>query len=180
VISKQAALTQKLMAAANSPDKAAAPDTKRKIEVALTAAAIAAIIVKRAAINITQREGRALARMTPCGMAEHAAGRAPIRDRAGLRRFCYPSDVTAAMIRGNLDELTFPRLYVNKLHNLFCNLLCNCFFRIDGSKREKDAESIINFICDRNEEFVAGPFDKINLCLNLGYSGFWLGCDRQC
>src|SRR5258708_4414184 len=74
---------------------------------------------------------------------------------------------------GNLNELTFSRLYVNKLFNLFYDLLCCCFLRIDSCKREKDAEDIINFICDRNEKLVASPFDQISLSLNReGRLGF--------
>jgi hypothetical protein len=82
------------------PPKAAAPqpETKRKIEVALTAAAIAAIIVKTsrdqyhakghpcACPDDTMRNGRA------CG------GRSAYSRPGGAAPLCYPTDITAAMI----------------------------------------------------------------------------------
>lgn len=62
-------------------------DTKRKIEVALTAAAIAAILIKASRDhNITQLADPAPARMTRCAMAGHAAAEAPIRGRAARHR----------------------------------------------------------------------------------------------
>jgi hypothetical protein len=83
---------------AGLPDKPAAPDTKRKVETGLTAAAIAAIIVQAsrdqyhaggrpcACPDDTMRNGRA------CG------GRSAYSRPGGAAPLCYPSDVTAAMI----------------------------------------------------------------------------------
>jgi hypothetical protein len=83
---------------ATLPDKPAAPDTKRKVEAGLTAAAIAAIIVQVsreqyhaggrpcACPDDTMRNGRA------CG------GRSAYSRPGGASPLCYPSDVTAAMI----------------------------------------------------------------------------------
>jgi hypothetical protein len=83
---------------ADSPDKPVRPDTKRKIEAALTAAAIAAIIVQAsrdqyhaggrpcACPDDSMRNGRA------CG------GRSAYSRPGGAAPLCYPSDVTAAMI----------------------------------------------------------------------------------
>jgi hypothetical protein len=80
------------------PDQIARPDTKRKIEAALTAAAIAAIIVQAsrdqyhatgrpcACPDDSMRNGRA------CG------GRSAYSRPGGASPLCYPSDVTAAMI----------------------------------------------------------------------------------
>jgi hypothetical protein len=79
-------------------DKPGGPDTKRKVEAALTAAAIAAIIVQAsraqyhaggrpcACPDDTMRNGRA------CG------GRSAYSRPGGAAPLCYPSDVTAAMI----------------------------------------------------------------------------------
>jgi hypothetical protein len=79
-------------------DKSVSPDTKRKVEAALTAAAIAAIIVQAsrdqyhargrpcACPDDTMRNGRA------CG------GRSAYSQPGGAAPLCYPSDVTAAMI----------------------------------------------------------------------------------
>lgn len=70
------------------PQKIPAPqqgDTKRRVEVVLTAAAIAAILVKRAGTSITRQAGHALARMTLCGTAGRAAGKVPTRGRAAQR-----------------------------------------------------------------------------------------------
>jgi len=85
-------------AKANLPDKPAAADTKRKVEIGLTAAAIAAIIVQAsrdqyyaighpcACPDDTMRNGRT------CG------GRSAYSRPGGASPLCYPSDVTAAMI----------------------------------------------------------------------------------
>jgi hypothetical protein len=72
---------------ASLPDGPAGTDTKRKVETALTAAAIAAIIVQAAALNTMLGEGPAPVQMTPCETAEPAEAGAHTRDRAGLRRF---------------------------------------------------------------------------------------------
>jgi hypothetical protein len=84
-------------ARADLPDKPR-PDTKRKVEVALTTAAIAAIIVQVsrdqyhaggrpcACPDDSMRNGRA------CG------GRSAYSRPGGASPLCYPSDVTAAMI----------------------------------------------------------------------------------
>jgi hypothetical protein len=84
---------------ADVPDNnSVSPTTKRKVEAALTAAAIAAIIVRAsraqyhaggrpcACPDDTMRNGRA------CG------GRSAYSRPGGAAPFCYPSDVTAAMI----------------------------------------------------------------------------------
>jgi hypothetical protein len=82
----------------NIPDKPMLPDSKRKVEAALTAAAIAAIIVQAsrdqyhaggrpcACPDDIMRNGRA------CG------GRSAYSRPGGAAPICYPSDVTAAMI----------------------------------------------------------------------------------
>jgi hypothetical protein len=83
---------------ADSPDKPARPDNKRKVEAALTAAAIVAIIVQAsrdqyhaggrpcACPDDSMRNGRA------CG------GRSAYSRPDGAAPLCYPSDVTAVMI----------------------------------------------------------------------------------
>jgi hypothetical protein len=80
------------------PDNSANPSTKRKVEAALTAAAIAAIIVQAsraqyhaggrpcACPDDSMRNGRA------CG------GRSAYSRPGGAAPLCYPSDVTSAMI----------------------------------------------------------------------------------
>jgi hypothetical protein len=80
------------------PDKNVRPDNKREVEAALTAAAIAAIIVQVsrdqyhatgrpcACPDDTMRNGRA------CG------GRSAYSRPGGAAPLCYPSDVTATMI----------------------------------------------------------------------------------
>ena len=82
---------------ADLPAKPIPQDNKRKVEAALTAAAIAAIIVQA-------RRDQYHAGGRPCAcpddsmreMATHAVGAAPNPDRAVPRRFAI--DVTAAMI----------------------------------------------------------------------------------
>jgi hypothetical protein len=83
---------------AGLPGRPVWADTKRKVEVALTAAAIAAIIVQAsrdqyhaggrpsACPDDTMQNGRA------CG------GRSAYSRPGGAAPLCYPSDVTAAMI----------------------------------------------------------------------------------
>jgi hypothetical protein len=78
--------------------KSAQPDTRKKLEAALTAAAIAAIIIKAsrdqyhasgrpcACPDDTMRNGRS------CG------GRSAYSRPGGAAPLCYPSDVTAEMI----------------------------------------------------------------------------------
>jgi hypothetical protein len=85
-------------AAAHAPEKPAPPEVKRKVEGALTAAAIAAIIVQAsraqyhargkpcACPDDTMRNGRA------CG------GRSAYSRPRGAAPLCYPSDVTPAVI----------------------------------------------------------------------------------
>jgi hypothetical protein len=80
------------------PDKPAAPDTKRKVETVLTAAAIAAIIVQ-ASRDQYHATGR------PCACPDDTArngsacgGRSAYSRPGGAAPLCYPSDVTAAMI----------------------------------------------------------------------------------
>jgi hypothetical protein len=82
----------------STPDSPPRPDSKRKIEAALTVAAIAAIIVKTsrdqyyatghpcACPDDTMRNGRACGRVSAYS---RPGGAAPL---------CYPTDVTAAMI----------------------------------------------------------------------------------
>jgi hypothetical protein len=81
------------------PDKPAAPDTKRKVEAGLTAAAIAAIIVQ-ASRDQYHAGGR------PCACPDDTArngsacgGRSAYSRPGGAAPLCYPSDVTAAMIK---------------------------------------------------------------------------------
>ena len=83
---------------AGLPDKPAAPDPKRKVETALTAAAIAAIIVQ-ASRDQYHATGR------PCACPDDTArngsacgGRSAYSRPGGAAPLCYPSDVTAAMI----------------------------------------------------------------------------------
>jgi hypothetical protein len=85
-------------AAPAGADKPSAPDTKRKVEAGLTAAAIAAIIIQAsrdqyhaggspcACPDDAMRNGRA------CG------GRSAYSRPGGASPLCYPTDVTAAMI----------------------------------------------------------------------------------
>jgi hypothetical protein len=85
-------------APAGADTKASGGDIKRKVEIGLTAAAIAAIIVQAsraeyhaggrpcACPDDTMRNGRA------CG------GRSAYSRPGGASPLCYPSDVTAAMI----------------------------------------------------------------------------------
>ena len=86
-------------AKANVPDNfARGPDTKRKVEVGLTAAAIAAIIIQ-ASRDQYHAGGR------PCACPDDTArngsacgGRSAYSRPGGAAPLCYPSDVTAAMI----------------------------------------------------------------------------------
>jgi hypothetical protein len=85
-------------AAAVPPDTSPRPDSKRKVEAVLTAAAIAAIIIQvsrdqyhaggrpYACPDDTMRNGRACGRVS---VYSRPGGAAPL---------CYPTDVTAAMI----------------------------------------------------------------------------------
>ncbi len=85
-------------AKADLPNKSVRPDNKRKVDAALTAAAIAAIIIQAsrdqyhaggrpcACPDDRMRNGRA------CG------GRSAYSRPGGAAPLCYPSDVTAAMI----------------------------------------------------------------------------------
>src|ERR1700738_4727797 len=86
------------------PDKSVSPATKRKVEAALTASAIAAIIVQAsrdqyhaggrpcACPDDTMRNGRA------CG------GRSAYSRPGGAAPLCYPTDVTAAMVESYLQR----------------------------------------------------------------------------
>jgi hypothetical protein len=62
------------------------PDAKRKTEVALTAAAIAAIIVQASRDNLTEPGIHAPAQRIVLAMVRLAAAEAPIRDREEPRR----------------------------------------------------------------------------------------------
>jgi hypothetical protein len=74
-------------ASAGPNSKPPGTETKRKVEGALTVAAIAAIIVQASRDQYHAGAGPALALMTPRGMAARAAGAARIPDRAELRRY---------------------------------------------------------------------------------------------
>jgi hypothetical protein len=74
-------------APADAQTKQPPPEAKRKVETALTAAAIAAIIVQASRAQYHAGEGPALVRMTRCETAERAARGARTHDRAVLRRF---------------------------------------------------------------------------------------------
>jgi hypothetical protein len=85
-------------AKADLSDKPARPDNKRKVEAALTAAAIAAIIVQ-ASRDQYHATGK------PCACPDDTArngsacgGRSAYSRPGGAEPLCYPSDVTAAMI----------------------------------------------------------------------------------
>jgi hypothetical protein len=90
---------------AELPDKSVRPDTKRKIEVVLTAAAIAAIIVQ------TSRDqyhagGRPCA--CPDDRARNASacgGRSAYSRPGGAAPLCYPTDITAAMIESYRQKM---------------------------------------------------------------------------
>jgi hypothetical protein len=80
------------------PDKSSRPDTKRKTEVALTTAAIAAIIVQESRAQY-HASGR------PCACPDDTmrnggacGGRSAYSRPSGASPLCFPSDVTAAMI----------------------------------------------------------------------------------
>ena len=74
-------------ASAGPDSKPSGTETKRKVEGALTAAAIARSSWRPAVPNITREGGLAPAQTTLCGVVEPAAGGAPIHDRAVRRRF---------------------------------------------------------------------------------------------
>ena len=83
---------------ADLPDKSARQDTKRKVEAALTAAAIAVIIVQASRAQY-HAEGK------PCACPDDSmrngracGGRSAYSRPGGAAPLCYPSDVTAAMI----------------------------------------------------------------------------------
>jgi hypothetical protein len=85
-------------AKADLPDKPARPDSKRKVEAALTAAAIAAII-----IQVSRDQYHAGGR--PCACPDDTArngsacgGRSAYSRPGGAAPLCYLTDVTAAMI----------------------------------------------------------------------------------
>jgi hypothetical protein len=87
------------------PDKPAAPDTERKVETVLTAAAIAAIIVQ-ASRDQYHATGR------PCACPDDTArngsacgGRSAYSRPGGAEPLCYPSDVSAAMIESYRRKL---------------------------------------------------------------------------
>jgi hypothetical protein len=84
-----------------SPDRPEGPDRKRKVEAALTAAAIAAIIVQA-----SRAEYHAGGR--PCACPDDTArngsacgGRSAYSRPGGASPLCYPSDVTAMMIESH-------------------------------------------------------------------------------
>jgi hypothetical protein len=86
------------LAKADPPAKSAQPDTKRKVEAVLTAAAIAAIIVQ-ASRDQYHAGGR------PCACPDDSTrngsscgGRSAYSRPGGAAPLCYPSDVPAAMI----------------------------------------------------------------------------------
>jgi hypothetical protein len=86
------------LAKAEAPAKSAQPDTKRKVEAVLTAAAIAAIIVQ-ASRDQYHAGGR------PCACPDDSTrngsscgGRSAYSRPGGAAPLCYPGDVPAAMI----------------------------------------------------------------------------------
>src|SRR6266516_7627571 len=86
------------VAATHAPEKPAPPEVKRKVEGALTAAAIAAIIVQASRAQYH-------ARGKPCACPDDTmrnggacGGRSAYSRPRGGAPLCYPSDVTAAMI----------------------------------------------------------------------------------
>jgi hypothetical protein len=92
-------------AKAGSSDKPAAPDTKRKVEVALTAAAIAAIIVQ-ASRDQYHATGK------PCACPDDTArngsscgGRSAYSRPGGAEPLCYPTDVPTAMIESYRQKM---------------------------------------------------------------------------
>jgi hypothetical protein len=81
-----------------APGAAQKPDVRRKIEIGLTAAAIAAIIIKAS-------RDQYYATGHPCACPDDTArngsscgGRSAYSRPGGASPLCYPSDVTAAMI----------------------------------------------------------------------------------
>jgi hypothetical protein len=86
-------------------DKPARPDDKRKVETALSAAAIAAIIVQ-ASRDQYHATGR------PCACPDDRArngsacgGRSAYSRPGGAAPLCYPSDVTAAMVEQHRQKI---------------------------------------------------------------------------
>jgi hypothetical protein len=83
---------------ASLPDKPRGPDTKREVEAALTAAAIAAFIVQ-ASRDQYHAGGRPCACPDdPMRNGRSCGGRSAYSRPGGASPLCYPSDVTAAMI----------------------------------------------------------------------------------
>jgi hypothetical protein len=83
---------------ADLPAKPAGPDTKRKVETALTAVAIAAIIIQ-ASRDQYHAGGRPCACPDDSMRNGRACGGSSAYSRpGGAAPLCYPSDVTAAMI----------------------------------------------------------------------------------
>ena len=90
---------------ADASDKPARQDNKRKVEVALTAAAIAAIIVQ-ASRNQYYATGRPCACPDDSMRNGRACGARSAYSRpGGASPLCYPSDVTAAMIEAYRQRL---------------------------------------------------------------------------
>lgn len=92
-------------AKAGLPDKPAAPDTKRKVEAALTAAAIAAIIVQSS-------RDQYYATGRPCACPDDRArngsacgGRSAYSRPGGAAPLCYPTDVPTAMIESYRQKM---------------------------------------------------------------------------
>jgi hypothetical protein len=92
-------------AKADAPDKPTGPETNRKVEAALTAAAIAAIIVQ-ASRDQYHAGGR------PCACPDDSmlngracGGRSAYSRPGGASPLCYPGDVTAAMIESYRQRL---------------------------------------------------------------------------
>jgi hypothetical protein len=92
-------------AKADLSDKPARPDNKRKVEAALTAAAIAAIIVQASRDQYHATGG-------PCACPDDTArngsscgGRSAYSRPGGAAPLCYPGDVTAAMIEQHRQRM---------------------------------------------------------------------------
>jgi len=90
--------TQAVTTPPSAPDTAPRPESKRKVEAVLTAAAIAAII-----IQVSRDQYHAGGR--PCACPDDTArngsacgGRSAYSRPGGAAPLCYPTDVTAAMI----------------------------------------------------------------------------------
>jgi hypothetical protein len=88
--------TEKL-ATARAPEKPVSPEIKRKAEIALTAAAVAAILIK-ASRDQYHATGKPCACPDDAMRNGRACGWSAYSQPGGAAPLCYPTDVTAAMI----------------------------------------------------------------------------------